>query len=58
MNQPEFREITRNLFKTREKLRAQGAIGFGSHWLKSWREILKPIAKFGNGSRVIAFDSH
>ena len=29
-----------NLLKAREKSRAQGAIGFASHWLKSWHQIL------------------
>ena len=42
MNQSEFLAITCNLFKAREKLRVQGAIGFGlaSHWLKNWHEIV------------------
>ena len=31
MNQSEFLEITRNLFKARGKSRVQGAIGFASH---------------------------
>ena len=36
MNQPEFQAITYNFLKAREKLRAQGPIGFrlSSHWLK------------------------
>ena len=42
MNQSEFTEITRNLFKARGKSRVQGAIGFGfgfaSHWLKNCNE--------------------
>ena len=40
-NQSEFRAITYNLLKAREKWRLQGAIGFvfASHWLKNWREI-------------------
>ena len=40
MNQSEFPAITRNLLKAREKSRVQGAIGFASHWLKKWHEIL------------------
>ena len=42
MNQSEFIAITCNLFKARQKLGVQSAIGFGfgfaSHWLKNWRE--------------------
>ena len=36
MHQSEFRAITCNLLKAREKSRAQGVIGLGfaSHWLK------------------------
>ena len=60
MNQPKFLQITCNWFKAREKWRVQGAIGFGftSHWLKSLREIFKPIAQRSNGNRFITFDSH
>ena len=38
----------------------QVAIGFGfvSHWLKNWRENLKPITKRTNRNRVITFNSH
>ena len=45
LNQSEFLSNDWNLFKARAKSRAQVAIGFGfaSHWLKSWREIFKPI---------------
>ena len=45
MNRSEFLAITYHLFKAREKSRIQGVIGFGfsSRWLKSWRQILKPI---------------
>ena len=49
MNQPEFQAITCNFLKAREKLRAQGAIGFrlSSHWLKNWREIFnQPLNAF------------
>ena len=37
-----------------------GAIGFGfdSHWLKNWRESLKPITKRSNHNHIITFDSH
>ena len=50
---------TWDVFKAREKSRVQGAIGFvfASHWLKNWREILKPITKRSNINHVISFDS-
>ena len=54
-NQSEFQAITGNVLKAREKLRVQGAIGFGfaSHWLHNWREIFsQPL------SVAITFDSH
>ena len=47
-----------NLFKAREKLRVQGAIGFASHWLKNWRDIFKPITKRSSCNRAINLDSH
>ena len=51
-----------NLLKAREKSRVHGAIGFGfgfaSHWLKNWRESLKPITMRSNRNHVITFDSH
>ena len=46
MNQSQFLAITCNSLKVREKSRVRGAIGFDSHWLKNWRESLKPITKF------------
>ena len=57
MNQSEFLVITCNLLKAREKSRAQGAIGFdfASHWLKHWREILKPITKRSNRNHLITY---
>ena len=60
MNQSQFLAITCNSFKEREKSRVHGAIGFGfaSHWLKNWRESLKPITKRSNRNHVITFDSH
>ena len=62
MNQSEPMAIACNLFKAREKSRAQGAAGFGfasaSHWLKRWGEIFKPITKPRNRDRVMTFDSH
>jgi len=60
MNQSEFRAVTCNLFKAREKSRVQAAIGicFASHWLKNWREIFKPITSSSNRNRVITLDSH
>ena len=39
-DQSQFLAINCNLLKAREKSRAQGAIGFRSHWLKRWRENL------------------
>ena len=41
MKHPEFLEITHYLFKELEKSCVQGSIGFASHWLKNWCEILK-----------------
>ena len=32
--------------------------GFASHWLKNWRESLKPITRRSNRNLVITFDSH
>ena len=60
MNQSQFLAITCNSLKAREKSRVHGAIGFGlaSHWLKNWRESLKPITKRSNRNHVITFDSH
>ena len=29
--------------------------GFVLHWLKNWREILKPITKRGNRKHVVSF---
>jgi len=60
MNQSQFQAITCNLLKTREKSRAQGAIGFdfASHWLKNWNGIFKPTNKRSNRNCVIYFDSH
>ena len=57
MNQSQFLAIISNLLKAREKSRLHGAIGFGfgfaSHWLKNWRESLKPIIKRSNRNHVI-----
>ena len=39
----EFKAITCNLVKARVKSRVQGAIGFGSYWLKNWREIFQLV---------------
>ena len=60
MNQSQFLAITCNSLEAREKSRVQGAIGFGfaSHWLKNWRESLKPITKRSNRNHVTTFDSH
>ena len=60
MNQSPFLAIIWNLLKAREKSRVHGAIGFGfdSHWLKNWRESIKPIIKRSNRNHVIPFDSH
>ena len=45
MNQSQFPAITCNSLKARGKSCVQGAIGIASHWLKNWREILKPITQ-------------
>ena len=60
MNQSQFRAITCNSLKERQKSRVHGAIGFGfaSHWLKNRRGSLKPITKHSNRYYVITFDSH
>ena len=62
MNQSQFLAITCNSFEAREKSRAHSAIGFGfgfaSHWLKTWRDSLKPITMRSNRNHVITFDSH
>ena len=60
MNQSQFLAITSNSLKARENPRVHGAIGFGfaSHWLKNWRESLKPVTKRSNRNHVIKFDSH
>ena len=45
MNQSQFLAITCNSLEARKKSRVHDAIGFGfaSHWLKNWRDSLKPI---------------
>ena len=57
-----FLAITCNSLEAREKSRVHGAVGFGfgfdSHWLKNWRESLKPITKHSNRNHVITFDRH
>ena len=60
MNQSQFLAITCNLLEVREKSRVCGVIGFGfdSHWLKNWRESLKPITKRSNRNHEITFHSH
>ena len=60
MNQPESLAVTCTSLEAREKSRGHGVTGFGfdSHWLKNWRESLKPITKPSNRNHVITFDSH
>ena len=60
MNQSQFLAITCNWHKVREKSCTHGVIGFGfaSHWLKNWRESLRPITKCSNRNHVITLDSH
>ena len=60
MKQSDFRAITSNLLKAREKSRVQGAIGFGvaSHWLKNERETFKAITKLSNRNPEVTFHSH
>ena len=60
MNQSQFLAILCNSPEAREKSRVQGAIGFGfaSHWLKNWRESVKPITKRSNRNHAITFDIH
>ena len=59
-NLSEFQAAARNLLKVWEKSRVEGAVGFGvaSHWLKNWRDSVKPITKRSNRNQVITFDSH
>ena len=60
MDQSQFLEITCNSLEAQEKSRVHGTIGFGfgSHWLKNWRDSFKPITKRSNRNHVITFDSH
>ena len=60
MNQSQFLAIICNLLQAREKPRVHGAIrfGFASHWLKNWRDSLKPVTKHSNRNHEITFDSH
>ena len=60
MKQSPFLAITCNSLEARERSRVHGAIGFGfaSHWLKNWRESVKPITKRSNRNHGITFDSH
>ena len=60
MNQSQLLAITCNSLKAWERSRVLGVIGFGfaSHWLKNWRESLKPLTKRSNHNHVITFDSH
>lgn len=55
-----FLVISRNLLKAREKWREHGVIGFdfACHWLRNWREILKPVTKRSNRNRIIIFKIH
>ena len=51
MNQSEFLAIAYHLLKAREKLRVQGAIGFGfapAHLLKNWRITFKQPINIGS----------
>ena len=59
MSQSQFLAITWNSLEARAKSRVRGAIGFGfySHWLKNWRESLKPTTKRSDRNHVITFDS-
>ena len=59
-NQSQFLAILCNSLQAREKSRVHGAIGcgFASHWLKNWRESVKPITKRSNRDNIITFDSH
>ena len=59
MNLYEFRVITCDFLKARDRSRVQGVIGFGfvPHWLKNCREVFKPITKRSNCNSVITFDS-
>ena len=58
MNQSQFLAITCNSLKAHIKSRLHSAIGFGSHWLKNWRESFRPITKRSNRNHIITFDSH
>ena len=58
MNLSKFVAIPCNLFKAREKLRVQVAIGFPSYWLINRGVIFKTTTKHSKCNRVITFDSH
>ena len=58
MNQSQFLAITCNSPEAWKKSCVRSAIGFGSHWLKNWRESFKPITKLSNRNHAITFDSH
>lgn len=59
MNQSEFLAMSCNLLKARQKLRVLGAncFGFGSHWLKNWRETFKPSPSLAIAIKQL-IDSH
>ena len=58
MKKSKFFAVTCTFLKMRENWRLEGAIGFtfASNWLKSWREIFKPITKRYNDNHVISFE--
>ena len=60
INQSQFLAITCNSLKAWEKSLIHDVIAFGfaSHWLKNWRESLKPITKSSNRNHEITCDSH
>ena len=60
MNQSQLLAITCNSLEAREKSRVHGAIGFGfdSHWLKNWRESVKPITKRSSHLKTALNENH
>ena len=53
MNQSQFLAIACKSLEAREKSCVCGAIGFDSHWFKSWHDSFKPITKHSNRNQVL-----
>ena len=51
-------QLARSAGKITHAYMVRFGFGFASHWLKNWRESLKPITKRSNQNHVITFDGH